>query len=97
MEIIAQAISEALLPHAAFCEQVGERGQAWFKAHLNAENEAHETSHELITIRLAKIYAGSSVTEEQLADEVRKAIDLFIEAGDECHTHSCSVGGREWP
>jgi hypothetical protein len=91
VEIIAEALSEALLPHAAFCEQVGKRGQAWFKVHLTAENEALETSHEIIATRLAKLYAPRTVTDEEFAAEVSHAIDCFIEAGEECQTELALV------
>lgn len=86
VEIIAEALSVALMEHAPFQEQLGERGQEWFKVHLNAVNEAHATSHEALTIRLAKQHAGPSGSETQFAKEVAQTVDLFIEAGEECHT-----------
>lgn len=85
VEIIAEALSVALIGHAPFQEQLGEQGLEWFRVHLNARNEVHATSHEVLTIRLARQYAGRSASEAQLEGEVTQAVDLFIEGGQECH------------
>lgn len=87
VEIVAEGLSVGLVRHAAFQEALGERGLQWFNVHLNAQNEALETSHEMLTIRLAKRDAGDAADDEGFANEVTQAVDRFIEAGEDCHSH----------
>lgn len=85
VEIIAEALSKALMDHSPFKERLGKQGLAWFEVHLNAMNEVYQTSHEALTLQLARQHAGSSGTEAQFEQEVCEVIDLFIAAADECH------------
>lgn len=84
MEVIATAISRMVLDSSSFCTLVGERGDEWFRVHV--DHHKHGWSHAEIAINLAILmYQGSGKRLEPISETtVFDYRDTFSEAALAC-------------
>lgn len=79
VEIVAEAISIALLRSEEFRQIVGGSGLQWFNVHVDHHDGM---SHEEVTYRLAFAFRPDA-TREEVNAIIQQLVDLFISAGDE--------------
>lgn len=83
IEILAEAISKALLLSGAFRKALGKKGVGWFKAHVHPEDYTKPT-HEELALRLGFIFHPNKPTKEECYEIIMDTIDHFLLSAEAC-------------